>query len=115
MRHPKRVEIVYCCGQLVGNFSSALLADNKVTSLQIREAVATLKTLHHNVYVVVVFKNVIEPNNTGMLAQFEHFNFPLEHFQVSSGLSIFLDNFYGDFLAGESVDGLLHHSVFALS
>ena len=50
----------------------APLRDHEVAITKVREEVATSQTLHDDIYVVLIFKNVVESDYARMLAHFQH-------------------------------------------
>ena len=59
MRYPEGVNVVQSSGQLVGNPLSPLLVDLEFPLLQIREKVPALQVLHHDIDVILVFKDIV--------------------------------------------------------
>lgn len=59
MRYPEGVNVVQSSGQLVGNPLSPLLVDLEFPLLQIREKVPSLQVLHHDIDVILVFKDIV--------------------------------------------------------
>ena len=63
------------------NFAS-FFRNFEILRLEIIEEIPSLEVLHDNIDIIRVFKDIIEPNNIGMLAYLEHFNFSLQQFNV---------------------------------
>jgi hypothetical protein len=68
MGNTERVEVVESCCNLVGQHLGTLFRNLKVSLFKVSEKISTLKILHDNVYVVLVFKNIEQSNNVRVLA-----------------------------------------------
>jgi len=72
------MEEINCRANLVCYLFSALFWNGKVPFTQVSEEITTLKNFHDDVDVILVFEHIVEPDDVRMLANFEHFNFPLQ-------------------------------------
>ena len=60
------------------NDTSSSFSDYEVFAMQVWKEVASAKHFHHDVNIVLILKHVIELDNIGVLAYFQHLNFSLQ-------------------------------------
>lgn len=72
------MEEINCGSNLMRYLFSSLFCYGKVPFTQVGEEIPTLEDFHDDVDIVLVFKHIVEPDDVWMLANFEHFYFPLQ-------------------------------------
>lgn len=83
--------------------------------MQIIEKIATAQHLHHNLDLVLVFKDIVEPIDRGVLADFQHFNLTLQQFNIFNGKFLLPHDLDCYFHFRSFVDPCLDHAVLTLA
>lgn len=109
------VQVVEGSGDLVGNDLGAVLRNGELALLQVGEEVASTQVLHHDVDVVLVLKDVKEPDDVGVLAHLKDFNFPSLELDVTDSHFLLAHDLDGHQLARLLVDGGLNQAELALA
>ena len=78
----KRVEVVNRSGQLMSDDASSILTDSEVLGVQVGEEVTAAEHFHDDVDVVLVLEYIVELDDVGVLADFQHFNLSFQQLQV---------------------------------
>lgn len=92
-----------------------VLSHSEFALFKERKQIATFKIFHDNVEVVLIFKNVIQLDDVGVLANLEHLHLSLEQLLVLDVEVLLLHDFDSDLLATLFVDAKLDDSVFPLA
>ena len=93
----------------------APLRNYKIAITKVREEVAASQTLHYDIYVVLVLKNVVELDDARMLTDLEHFYLPLQQLKILQTQFFLLNDLNGALPPGAFVDRLFDKTVLTLS
>ena len=78
MGDTKRMQVVNGCCHLMGDCAGALLCDNELAFVQVREEVAAVEHFHHDVDRILILEHIEELYYIGMLADFEDLDLTFE-------------------------------------
>lgn len=115
MCHTIGVQIVERSCNLVTQLFGALFTYRKLTPFEIAKQVTAVQLLHHNVDIVLVFEDIEESDNVGMLAHFENLNFSPLQFDILNGHLLLGHDLNRDSLSSLPVDSTLYKTKFALA
>ncbi len=90
------------------NYLSSVLTHREFAFLQVSKEVSTGKVLHHDVYMVLVFENIKQSNNIGVLAHLENFDLSSLQLYIGHRHLLLRHNLDSHVLAGLLVGCCLH-------
>lgn len=74
MRNSKRVQVIQSSRKLVRQLARTLFTHRKSSFFEIVKEITATQVFHYNVDVVLVFKDIEQPDDMGMLAHLEDLN-----------------------------------------
>ena len=89
MGYAVRVQIIQCSGNLVRELLGTSLSYRKCTFFEVAKEITTVKLLHDDVNIVLVFEDIQQSNNMRVLAHLEDFDFTALQFDVLHGHLLF--------------------------